>query len=262
MEKTIECIRCGLCIEECEYRGAITGTDTGVCIDLDKCIACGHCAAICPTDAMDNPKAPAGPLMGDYPDPAEMARFLRQPRSVRCWAEGPVPREKMAALLDIGRYPQTAVNTQGVSYLVLEGRERVKALGELYCRTVLERGLEAERPLLGVIAREQLETGRDIIFRGAPELIVALGEENSLYTRDNARFALTFIALLAPSMGVGTCWAGFFEALALHPDYASLFHDFFGVPAGKKIGGALMAGLPGHSFRRLAERAPLEVDWR
>lgn len=263
MVKSIECTRCGLCVRECEFRGAIQMTDTGVSIDLDKCIACGHCAAVCPTDAMDNPKAPAGPSAGELPAPGDMARYLRQARSVRCFKEGGIPRKKMTALLNIGRYPQTAVNTQGVSYLVLENREKVKALGELYCRTVLDSGIKDPlRPFLADIANEQLTTGRDIIFRTAPHVILALVDENNPRGRDSARYALTFISLLAPSMGAGTCWAGFFEALALDPKYAPVFLDFLNAPEGKTIGGVLMAGVPDITYRRLAERDPLQVEWR
>lgn len=265
MEYTVECIRCGNCVREChQLARAVTLTETGAKLDLDKCISCGHCMAVCPTDAMVQPKAPQGPLAGEYPKAADMARFLRQPRSVRVFKEGAlVPRDTMAELLDIGRYAQTAVNSQGISYLVLEGRDKMVELGNLYCQTVIDRDIcDPLRPTLPDIAREQLDTGRDIIFRDAPELVVALADESHPRARDNARFSLTFIALLAPSMGVGTCWGGYFEALAMDERYAPVFHEFLGIPKGKTIGGGMMMGIPDITYRRLPERNPTEVSWR
>ncbi len=264
MEKTIECTRCGLCVRECgQLARAITPTSTGVRLDLDRCIACGHCAAVCPTGAMDNPRAPSGPLAGEPPAPADMARYLRLARSVRCYKDTLVPHQQMMQLLDIGRYPQTAVNSQGISYLVLEGRERMEELTRLYCGIVLDAGFsDPLRPTLPAMAQEYLDTGRDFLFRGAPQLILALADADSPRGRDNARFSLTFIALLAPSMGIGTCWAGFFEALAMDPAHEQPFCDFLQLPPGKRICGALMAGVPDMTYIHLAERQPLQVEWR
>lgn len=264
MTYDIECVRCGLCVRECDqFAEAIALTDTGVRVDGDRCKACGHCTALCPTDAMEHPLAPKAPPIGELPGPAQMARYLRQPRSVRCFKEGLVPHGTLMELLDIGRYPQTAVNSQGISYLVVEGHRKMEALAEVYCRTVIDRAVnDPLRPQLGDIVRRQLETGKDILFRGAPQLLLALCDEDNARGRDSARFALTFIALLAPALGVGTCWAGYLEALALDAAYAPVFHAHLQVPPGKRIAAGMMLGLPDVSYRRLVERDPLQVEWR
>ena len=54
MIKQIQCPGCGLCINECVLQpDAITRTAGGVAIDLEKCIRCGHCVAICPHDRIN-----------------------------------------------------------------------------------------------------------------------------------------------------------------------------------------------------------------
>ncbi len=41
------CIRCGLCIEECDQKALSMG-ETKVAVDQSRCILCGYCAAVCP----------------------------------------------------------------------------------------------------------------------------------------------------------------------------------------------------------------------
>ena len=98
MIKKINCIACGMCAKDCIPRRCITVVEDGVEIDLDVCNACGHCQAVCPTDAMDNPKAPRQPLCGEHPAAEDMERYLRMVRSVRQWKDSLVPRETMERL--------------------------------------------------------------------------------------------------------------------------------------------------------------------
>ncbi len=49
--KKEECADCGACVDRCHVR-AIKTTDEGVTVDLDRCIGCGLCNLVCPTDAL------------------------------------------------------------------------------------------------------------------------------------------------------------------------------------------------------------------
>jgi nitroreductase len=104
------------------------------------------------------------------------------------------------------------------------------------------------------------ETGKDIVLRDAPHLIVALCDKSFPGGPNNAHFSLAYAELFAPSVGVGTCWAGFF-LLAAFSGYTALF-DILNLPEGKTVAGALMAGYPRHKHRRLVDRNPLNVQWR
>lgn len=260
----IICEQCGLCLRECaRLTKAISLADQGVKIDLELCMTCGHCMAVCPSDAMDNPLSPRQELMAPLPTPEQATMFLRSARSVRYYKPDLVPRETMRRLLDIGRYPQTGVNSQGVSYLVLEGREKIVALNQLFCQT-LESLLPShpEFSRLKEVMIMQRRNKEDKIFRDASQLIVALTDHDLAWGRQNAQFSLTFIALLAPTLGLGTCWAGYFETLATNDAFSAPFLEFLQVPENKRIRGAMMVGVPDVEFRRLVARNPLEMDWR
>lgn len=135
----ITCPQCGLCIKECILQNdAIKPTPTGVQIDLSLCISCGHCTAVCPTDCMDNPLAPREDLIESILSPEAAERFLRTPRSVRYYEDRPVDKATLLQLLNIGRYPQTGENSQGIGYIVVSGRDKLKKINDLYCEIFRE----------------------------------------------------------------------------------------------------------------------------
>ena len=48
---TNECIKCGVCADECPVEAISEGEKTYI-IDKDKCIECGTCASACPNEAI------------------------------------------------------------------------------------------------------------------------------------------------------------------------------------------------------------------
>ena len=260
-EAIIACDQCGLCARVCLAK-AITVNEAGVSIALEACNACGHCAGVCPTGQMRHPKSPLQEAIRPIAT-ENAANFLRAARSIREYKADLVPKEQLTRLLDIGRYPQTGSNTQGVSYLVLEGREKIEKLNALYENEV-EKAIPADAGLQWYfdVVQRQRRTGEDIVFRGCSQLVLALADTQQVTGRENAQFSLTFIALLAPTMGIGTCWAGIFQRMATNDRYAQPFLDFAQVPPGKAIRGALMVGVPDVTYARLVERDPLDVQWR
>ena len=259
-----KCIKCGLCVLECRKQwNCITLTDDGPVIDFEHCAFCGHCQAVCPMEAIDFPGISLQGPSHKMDDPEYIENYLRSVRSVRYYKNELVPHDKMERLLDIGRYPQTGKNSQGISYLVLEGKDKVDALHKLFCEEIA-RFADADEDIAFShrdIARREAD-GSDVVFRDCSELIIALADENHDRGRENAQYSLTFISLLAPSLGIGTCWAGYFEKIACRDEFSERVREFLKVPAGKMIRGALMVGIPQYKFRRMVERRPLEMDYR
>ena len=264
MLKNISCPGCGLCINECILQpDAISRTSQGVAIDLDKCIRCGHCSAICPTGNMDNPLSPKQEEVGPAPSPEEALRFLRTPRSIRYYKDELVPRETLEQLLNAGRYPQTGENTQGISYLVVSGKEKLNAINRLYCELapLVPEDFPGYQEIQHTIWLQETY-GHDALFYDCSQLILAICNESFPLWEKNAQFSLTFIALMAPSLGLGTCWLGLLEFMACHQPYMEKFAALVDLPAGKRICGCMLVGYPAIQFRRLVDRNPLQIEWR
>jgi nitroreductase len=111
----------------------------------------------------------------------------------------------------------------------------------------------------GVVALYR-NNGYDVILREAPSLIVATApREMGMMAHENARFALEYVELYATTLGLGTCWAGFVE-LAAGGNYQPLLAELR-LPEGMAVAGAMMAGYPRYTFKRLVDRNPLQVTW-
>jgi len=263
MEQIASCIQCGECVRVCVGREVITLTEQGPEFNLEKCIRCGHCMAVCPTDAIEHPLSPRQELAGPVPGYEEAARYMRGVRSIRLFKDSPVEREKLMKMLEMGRYPQTGGNSQGISYLVVDGREKVCRLMDIFCQ-VTDRYAAGDPTLEGAAkcVERYRRTGYDVVFRGCPQLVLALSDASHAGGRANAQFSLTFMALIAPTLGIGTCWAGYLERLACDPVYQQPFLDALDVPEGKVIRGALMVGVPDVPYRRLVARDALDVTFR
>ncbi|MDF2474134.1 MAG: nitroreductase [Anaerocolumna sp.] len=249
-----KCIKCGLCVKECpEF--ILKLTENGpeeVC--PEKCIACGHCVAICPKEAMDNRLSPLSQQMTvkDFPklNHEEAEIFLRSRRSIRSYKESAVPREKLTKLVNIAHYAPSGHNLQNISYVIVDDR---KILNEAV-RIVLE---EFEKDNISPeFTLPYREKGTDTILRGATALILAVSDRNFQRGRENSILTLTYLELYAPTLGLGSCWAGMFERVAMKEN--SPCNQLFQIPETKKITGAVMVGYPKYFYSRAVDRNPLE----
>lgn len=222
-----------------------------------SCIACGHCTAVCPTSAMDNTKAPlSGQVeLGDYTrlDETQTELFLRSRRSIRKYLKKEVSREVLEKLVNLARFAPTAENFQGISFVAVNNGELIKKVVET-CVQILEgAGMYPQ------ITGRYRSTGYDVVLRGAPSVVLAVADKGSKYGLISGTSCLTYLELFAPSMGLGSCWAGFLQTLC--GIEGSPIPAMFGIPAGKEVVGAVMLGYPKNKFLRLAERNPLEVEF-
>ena len=255
-----KCIKCGQCIKECPSFVLKMGEKGPEEVANTTCIACGHCVAVCPTDAIDNKKTPLAEQIDakDFPKlNAEQAEhFLRARRSIRNYKEQSVSREKLTKLVNIARLAPTGSNSQGISFLVVEDKKLVEKAVELTIRMIEKSPLkDALKGLIGIYR----EDGIDSILRGAPNLIITTADKDFSNGRANSISCLTYLELFAPSLGLGTCWAGFFEYCAAMKGSPML--KLFNIPEGKTITAAVMVGYPKYTYNKLVDRNPLDVTY-
>jgi nitroreductase/NAD-dependent dihydropyrimidine dehydrogenase PreA subunit len=280
------CNLCGLCAPVC-VRGILKEGDKGVVVtDPELCIFCGHCRAVCPTNAPsfshldENEFEPV--LSGDQlPDPSEFLRFLRRRRSTRVYKKKPVEIEKLRMILEAGRFAPTGGNRQPCEYMVVRGRELLDQACTLTIRTLGRLGelvKEAFRrhdqlgeplpeefipiqnyPLVWERIAKKWEEGADSIFYHAPALILIQTKRGVTTSADvDAGLSAMHMILMAETMGLGTCLNGFLvTALKLSEELRKLLE----IPDGHQVHVTFTVGYPDVEFLQVVARNPVNVKW-
>jgi len=268
LQVSSECTKCAACADSCPT-GLIAMQEDGphyVGVE-EACIGCGHCVAVCPEGALDHRKAP---LRHQVPlerfpvlDAATASRFLRSRRSIRRYKPDAVPQEILRQLLDLARFAPSGGNTQGLSYIVVTQPELMKGLTAATVNWLEELIARSDVPWIkryAGIVQSYRETQYDSVLRGAPHLIVATAPKEAPMGKDTARFALAYAELFAPTLGLGTCWAGLFEGCA--SSGSAEVRQILGIDDKTAVVGAIMVGYPRYTYHRLVDRNPLAATWR
>ncbi len=260
-----KCIRCGACIRDCavdvlemdpatEFPRVIPGTEAA-------CTRCQHCLAVCPVGAVEIfGRDPEESLPGlQFPDPDGVARLIANRRSYRSYRKENLDRETLDRLKDMLRFVPTGVNAHLLHFAFVEDvavMDRIRNDVNEKIQHLLAH--EPDSPFLGWMSRyrRQLEEGRDVIFRGAPHMVVAAVAPNAPCAVQDPIIALSYFELYAQSLGVGSCWCGLangtFQAF---PELAALLR----LPAGYKIGYAMLFGPTGLEYPRAVQPDPVGI---
>ncbi|MFO7706939.1 MAG: nitroreductase family protein [Desulfobacterales bacterium] len=264
-----KCNRDGLCVQECPARIIRLGPEDPIPVPeedfKDYCIACGHCVAVCPTEALRldwlGPQQcpPVEPELQLSREQAE--QFLRSRRSIRTFKEKSVERAKLDKLLEVACCAPSAKNNQPWHWTVVERPADVRRLAGLVVEWM--RGVIAEKPKVAATLSftrvvSAWDSGFERVCRGAPHVLVAHGDKNYGFGAEDTALALSYLELYAPVLGLGTCWAGYFYSAV--NAYPPLF-EALKLPARHKALGALMVGYPAFRYRRLVPRKPPKVTW-
>ncbi len=280
-----KCNLCGICVPVCVRRILKLGNKSAEVTDRSLCLACGHCKAVCPTDAPQisglNEQFTPVPLRKEMPTAAALFPFLRRRRSLRVYQSQPVEKAKLKMLIEAGRYAPTGANRQACEYTVVSGRKILDQVCTLATRALEEEGKkiqenvnqyrQAKKPLPEELNSQQYfpavweriankwKEGADQLLHNAPALILIHIKENSATTPDlDAGIAATQMALMAEALGLGTCFIAFLvRTLQESKDLRTLLN----IPDHHRVYVALTVGYPAVTYLRVVGRKSAKVQW-
>jgi nitroreductase/NAD-dependent dihydropyrimidine dehydrogenase PreA subunit len=259
------CIMCGECANDCPA-GVIGMDEYPVITDEEGCLRCQHCLAVCPTGAISilgcNPDDSIE-LERNMPDAAKLEALIKGRRSVRRYSSKHLDPGLIDELLEIAWHSPTGVNAQGVLFTVVNDgnvmqglREEIMAkLAVIKDEGKLPEGLAGQ--YLGGAVKAWQESGLDIIFKGAPHLLVASAPQDAPCPVQDTLIALTTFQMIAHARGIGTVWNGMFMMiLSVIPEISARI----GIPDDHFIGYAMTFGEPVVEYYRTVQRGPAKVN--
>lgn len=251
------CIRCGVCVKECPAAIFFIKDDKGIDANgkaAKFCIQCGHCMAVCPSNSI-NVKGldiknfkPVTEKLVSYED---FLALQMNRRSIRQFKAEHVSNDIIEKIIEAARFAPTAKNSQTLSWLILNGREKVLNVAKVVAKTF------SDIPAMAGLA-QSLEAGQDSITRNAPQLAIIYGPADYKWGQLDAAIATNAFDLAALTLNVGTCWGGFVTTAAnINPEVAKIA----GLKEGEKIFAAMMFGHPDVEFKLVPQRNPAKITF-
>lgn len=255
------CTRCGQCVLDCPSRIIEMPANAVPVIrpeNEERCIRCQHCLAICPTAAVSilgRDPANSLPLEKEsFPTLEKMINLVRGRRSSRRYRDENVDTKLLQRLLAaLGNAP-TAINRMALTFSVIDDKASMQRL-RVKSYTALEETAKAGRvpeqyAYLMQAVPAWFEQKVDVIFRGAPHMLVVSAAPESVCPQEDVVLALATFDLLAQSAGLGTVWCGLAKmTLELLPE----LKKNLGLPP-RAFYYTMLFGLPSVRYARTVQR--------
>jgi len=178
---------------------------------------------------------------------------VRARRSVRQYRDRNVDPALVGRLLKALEHAPTGANFRKLTFTVIQDKEvlnqfRTRVMDALVQAVESGRLLESNAYVIRMVGlwRDQ---GLDVVFRGAPHLLLVSAPPDTLSQQD-VPLTLAYFDLLASSAGLGTVWLGMlkraFESLPELKDLLDLPQDH--------VYYAMLFGLPAVRYARTVQR--------
>lgn len=259
------------CVDECPF-GLIEikergGSPQPVEGAWDLCINCGHCVAVCPHGALSLKKMKPEDcieIRDELSVSADQAeQMIKSRRSIRSYKKEPVNRETLERIIDISRYAPTGRNTQPVRWLVIYDRDEVQKLEGMvieWMRYMIkeQKQFSTMMNFQQIVALWEADKNTPVTC-GAPHVITAYASRDMIAAQEACVIACAGIDIAAPSFGLGTCWAGYFNAAA---KFWPAMKKELKIPEGFEPFCSIMIGFPEYKYNRIPARKKAEITWR
>lgn len=280
-----KCTGCQTCISVCPDQ-TISIIDNVAAVVGEKCMICGHCMASCPTDAItvhdiDVESSNFKSFDADYRwlppgdfDTSQLVSLMRSRRSIRNYADKPVPLDLLNDLIKIGATAPSGTNSQKWTFSILSKRDDVANLGDKVAGFFTKLNRQANnivlRKTLQLFGKPELqnyykryyktvadaleawhEKKIDRLFHGAPAAILVGSQPGASCPAEDALLATQNILLAAHSMGLGTCLIGYVvEAIKRDKSIKKYLH----IPLEENIYSVIAIGYGTENYKALTGR--------
>lgn len=250
-----KCIHCGLCAKDC-IAAVITmdENNTPKATAPQRCIQCQHCLAICPVGAisiMDKNPENSEQIYAQNPD--MILNLIKSRRSDRNYKNENLDANRMNKLKDMLKYIPTGCNVRKLHFSFIDDVEVMNEFRNHTNNKIIT--ALTKKPVKAVLNTFQnyiklFLDGDDVVFRGAPHMLVVSNHITAPCAKEDAIIALSYFELYAQSLGVGTCWCGFADTcMKLFPELC----EYMNIPGGYKPEYVILFGPKAVNYARTTQ---------
>lgn len=273
-------ISCSKCVDICLAR-VFDKNDEIIVKRPNRCYNCGHCLAICPKDAISHSEfSTEMPFVPETIETELMLDNFAARRSIRFFKPEKIDNGIIKKLIEAANSAPTAKNVRNIEIEVLEG-EKVNLASQIVINCFKRRIKQSESKFIAFIANisiikkkkyqrlkkstrylkglvRQWSKGRDLIFYNAP-LAFILHSPKSTFSEADANLAAAQITHVAHSLGLGTCYMGYFVEMSRTD---KIINEKLEITNNNRVEVALAIGYPRTKFRRVIIRDDIKVNWQ
>ena len=230
------------------------------------CIDCGHCVAICPTEAMHqramSPEDCEPVDIHLVPQWDKVRQYMTSRRSIRTFINKPIEKEKIEQLIDIARFAPNGANRQIIKWVVINDSVKVHQMAKMtidWMKAVKEKNPALYQEANLEVFVSTWDGGENRISRGAPCVMVACAPKDERTAPPAAMIAIAQIQLAALALGLGTTFTGSINTAA--QGWPPMM-EMLGLTEGYIPFGTFVIGYPAERYLRIPTRKPADVSWK
>ncbi len=175
---------------------------------------------------------------------------IRSRRSVRTYLDRPVSQETINIILEAGTYAPNARNTQPWEFIVMEGKDTLKAYSDK-AKAILTKALP---PSSDPNLRKRLTAPEVNLCFGAP-LVILISAAKSPFAATDCPLAAENMMLAAHSLGLGSVYSASLMTLGHDPATRA----DLGIPTDHEVYSAMVFGYPKEVPKMPPRKKPLVI---
>lgn len=285
-----KCTGCGKCVDICP-KDVLFLEKKRAKVNENECMLCSHCYAVCAFNAVSFNEELAEIKFETFScrekifgssnvTPEMLVNIFRSRRSIRKYKNEDLDDDIVRDLVEFAVTAPSGSNCQDWEFTVINGRDKVwefaVRLKDFFVRINRLAGISVLRYLSVLfmgkalinyyrdhyetveMAIKESESGVDLLFHGAPCVIIIHGPMDGSTPVEDATYAAYNICMLAHYLNLGTCLIGFaVEALNRSPD----IKEELDIYEKNRVHAVIALGKPAVKFTKHSLRKKYSVEF-